>query len=253
MAKAMFRQRGRKANHKTRFSVKKGWEAVSIVDEPLEDGESRYEFDDPTNPKLVAGVSSARGVDQGESEEHHLKQVLAARSSTAMPAQTRAPTPRPSFILSSHGGGRVNLTPSPSPTPTPPPATTPYIPVPSFSLVDPGLYSSLYPPDSFADTYTNIRFSDTVEECMEGAVEYTMDEEDEEWLLKFNREVEKGEAERVRNGVGVAMARQRTTIGEDEFELIMEAFEKALDEQREEAMRVVSPAFRDSRLGAELS
>lgn len=76
---------------------------------------------------------------------------------------------------------------------------------------------------------------------MDGAVEYTMDEEDEEWLLGFNREVEKGEAERPGNGAGAATARQsRSTIGEDEFELVMEAFEKALDEQREQAMRAVS-------------
>lgn len=94
MAKANFRQRGRKANYKTRFSIKKGWEAVGIVDEPLPNGESRYEFDVPANLKVVAGVSDARGVDHGESEEHHLKQVLAAQSNTATPVQTRAPTPK---------------------------------------------------------------------------------------------------------------------------------------------------------------
>lgn len=245
MAKATFRQRGRKINHKTRLSLKKGWEAIGIVDE-LEEGESRYEFDDPTNALLAAGVSTgARGVDQVESEEHHLKQVLAARSSTATPSQTRAPTPKASFILSSNGGGRVTLTPSPSPTPTPtppPPATTAIIPTPASSgLVDPEVYSSLYPPNSFVDTFTNIRFSDTVEECMEGAIDYTMDEEDEEWLMKFNEEIEKGAAERSRNGEGAARGRQpRSTIGEEEFELIMEAFEKALEEQRETATRAVS-------------
>lgn len=61
------------------------------------------------------------------------------------------------------------------------------IPTPSATgKVDPKRYEELYPIGVWEDTYSYIRFSDTVEDSIEVGKSwgYTMDEGDEEWLEK---------------------------------------------------------------------
>lgn len=225
-------RRTRKFNHKTRFRITRGWEASQIVDEPLENGESRYEFDEAplvahANRALFVGGmgTSARGVDQEESQEVHLKEVLAAKGTPQPPKE------RSTFVL-----GRVDGRMSISPTLPPPSDSAPhtytssYIPTPAVNVVDPDLYSTLYPPPAYSPSFTLLRFSDTVEDSIRGALRYTMDEEDEDWLSAFNRRVEASPVAGASMGK-VKERESRSTISENEFEMIMEAFEGAMDNE----------------------
>lgn len=236
MAKGSYgRQRSRKINHKTRILVKTGLDAVGIINEPLEEGESRYELEDAPDSKLVAGTAThARGVDQGESEELHLKEVLAARSRGGSSSGGTS-TPKTAIILNQVAGRFVA---------SPPPPTSTVIPTPSSSgRVDSAFYSSLYPSGVYSDSQQLLRFSDTVEESITGAVDYDMDEQDEDWLTSFNRKVEEGKAKVNRKGES---KEERSTITEDEFESIMEGFELAMEELTDSQQSV--SAFARSRL-----
>lgn len=72
-------------------------------------------------------------------------------------------------------------------------------------------YDSLYPRGAFAQPATYIRFSSTVEECT--GISYCMDERDDEMLRSINEQA--------------AEAREKTSpCGEDQFELVMNAFEE---------------------------
>jgi enhancer of polycomb-like protein len=237
MAKASSRGfRSRKINPRTRILVRSGYDAVGIEDDALPEGEA-VELDDPTNPKLAGAGADTRGVDKSEEFEHHLQAVL----NHASASRSTNPSPAPGSSPASRADGRTSL-----PSPLSPVATV----VKAF-IPTPETFARLSPKGAWTSPYSYIRFSDTVEDCLRGAVEYTMDEDDEDWLEEFNASVARGrageeehDARRDRKGKGRASSGEErgtriSRISEDEFELVMETFERET-ERRAPMAHVVS-------------
>lgn len=125
-----------------------------------------------------------------------------------------------------------------------------FIPTPdSTGIVDD--YTILYPPNKLAESTSYLKFSQTVEECVSGALAhgctYYMDERDKDWLDKINEEA-RGEGTSAQGSlVSPSRSSARSTkakgkepesnspvsISEDEFELVMGVFELVTHEKTE--------------------
>ncbi|KAL8287001.1 hypothetical protein RQP46_004007 [Phenoliferia psychrophenolica] len=265
MAKASTRFRNRKINFKTRITVRVGSHALDYDDDG-NDGEVEFE-EDKSGSQGGAGTVDT-GVDKEEEGEVHLQAALA--SSTA------SVTRQPSFAT---GGSSSRGGPS-SPAKVAPKA---FIPTPdSRGTIDDATFDALYPPNSWVDPVTYVRFSDTVEDAQIGAANYNMDDDDEDWLEQHNAQAgppttaqqpENGKAplDPVPNGTttpgrGARDRKGKGTekngkderpphntilvggpIGEDDFELIMETFERLTEEKAPMAHvdTELLPAFTD--------
>jgi len=202
------RNRNRVTN-KTRLKVIKGnIEADPII---LDEDEER------------ARVISTAGVDAEDANEHHLQAVLSAASHRATTLAQKA----------SRGlGAGKNEKPKES---------TAFIPVPDAAGVVED-YASLYPSSKWIDPASYVKFSSTIEECIEMSLvdgfTYFMDERDVEWLEKNNQDARgegtSSQAARA-GGSHPRSARSKgkdvetTTpviMSENEFELVMGLFEK---------------------------
>ena len=181
------------------------------------------------------------GVDKEEEGEVHLQAVLASSSASV--------TRGTSFTLNlgaRNSGVSISTTQKPKA----------FIPTPdSTGTIDQALFDRLYPSDAFVDPISYIKFSDTVEEAQIGAVGYTMDEDDEDWLEAYNLSVagssegkssvnsspvaagssadasNRGGRARVKGDKGKEKDSASGPIGEDEFEEVMELFERVTEEK----------------------
>lgn len=171
MAKASTRFRNRKINFKTRLPVRTGSAVSAFEEDDGFEGEVEFEEDKNGNRK---GLET--GVDKEEEGEVHLQAVLA--SSSASVSATRSGG-HPS---SRNPGGSTIISTAPRPKA--------FIPTPdSTGTIDADLFRRLYPSAMYVDPSSYIKFSDTVEEAQIGAIGYTMDEEDEDWLEAYNATV----------------------------------------------------------------
>ena len=148
MAKGSGRFRNRKLGFKTRINVEVG---VVIEDDPL-DADLDIEDD-----KAHKGVET--GVDKDEEGEVHLQQVIASAAAYVGGTPSRA----------DKGKKREAA----------------FIPTRSSQTIPEAEYRALYS-TGYVDPISYIRFSDTVEDTQKGAIGYTMDEDDEDWLEDFN-------------------------------------------------------------------
>jgi enhancer of polycomb-like protein len=250
MAKGSGRFRNRKLGFKSRIAVRVG--VVDFEEDPLLEGE--LEFEDEKDGK---GVDT--GVDKEEEGEVHLQAVIA--SSTASVSRTTT------------GAGASSSSSSSSSKPV----AKAFIPTPdSAGTIDDATFSQLYP-KGYTDPITYIRFSDTVEDATIGAVEYTMDEDDEDWLEAYNASFapgakprgaaavednsangraardRKGKGEKARTEKGDEKGGEVGPISEDDFERVMELFEKVTDQKAPMAHVVSSSSLVRSRFRAEYS
>ncbi|GAA5914529.1 Epl1p [Sporobolomyces salmoneus] len=237
MAKGSGRFRNRKLGFKTRINVEIG---VVIEEDPLEvdgldleDGEGIHERGGSNSQNNSAGGGGNRdkqkgiqtGVDKDEEGEVHLQQVIAS---------TAAYVARNTTGGSSLANGKK-------------PASA-YIPTRSSTTLPDEEFTALYKP-GYVDPISYIRFSDTVEDTTKGAINYTMDEDDEDWLEDFNEQfsrsttLDKGKGregeEKVEPYDAFADAGKcldelsdpNSALSEDDFEKIMELFEQVTDEK----------------------
>lgn len=207
MAKGSGRFRNRKLGFKSRILLQIG--VVDFEEDPLD---AELEFEDE---KASKGVET--GVDKEEEHELHLQAVIAS---------SNASVSRPAGSSAKAKAARV------------------FIPTPeSAGTIDETTFRELYP-KGYVDPVTYIRFSDTVEDATTGAVEYTMDEDDEEWLEAYNASLLPGGKAKAGGSVEdsprrkskadkVAKVEDKSTepgpISEDDFEQIMELFEKTTE------------------------
>ncbi|GAA5877392.1 hypothetical protein JCM1840_006086 [Sporobolomyces johnsonii] len=160
MAKGSGRFRNRKLGFKTRISVEVG---VVIEEDPL-DADLDVEDD-----KAHKGMET--GVDKDEEGEVHLQAVIASTAA---------------YVAKNTTAGSSSLDKGKKPA-------SAYIPTRSSTTIPDDEYRALYKP-GYVDPVSYIRFSDTVEDTTFGAVGYTMDEDDEDWLEDFNAQFEEGGA-----------------------------------------------------------
>lgn len=260
MAKSSGRFRNRKLGFKTRINVEIG---VVIEEDPLEvdgleleDGEGIHDrgggggghghggsAGGGSNRDKQKGIQT--GVDKDEEGEVHLQQVIA--STAAYVARNTTAGGSSSSSSSSSAAAAANGKK---------PASA-YIPTRSSTTLPDGEYTALYKP-GYVDPISYIRFSDTVEDTTRGAVNYTMDEDDEDWLEDFNEpfaaaaaKSDKGKAKE-RDGdkdsqqpvvveaydafadAGKCLdelSDPKKALSEDDFEKIMELFEQVTDEK----------------------
>ncbi|KAK4048928.1 Enhancer of polycomb-like protein 1 [Microbotryomycetes sp. JL201] len=149
------------------------------------------------------------GVDRDEENELHLKRALTS-SFAKMEGQTQESIPLPSASI----------------------------------MVDRAWYETLYCGASWSDPHTYIRFSDTVERSVRPGTSptYTMDEQDETWLVRLNQEISKTSS--VIIGQQTAHSASLGQVGENEFECLMDAFEMACKELQQRGRKRL-PAFAD--------
>ncbi|KDE06922.1 hypothetical protein MVLG_02809 [Microbotryum lychnidis-dioicae p1A1 Lamole] len=247
MVKSSGRFRNRKLGFKSRISIVLG---VDHFDEdPLED------LDFEEDPK---GKSVETGVDKDEEGEVHLQAVIAASAAAAAASTTNSNSATPGGASSSNSsssgratkdnqdankGGRGDKSEAQK--------DKAYIPTPdAHGAIDNELFYQLYP-KSWTDPMTYIRFSDTVEDTTKGAINYTMDEDDEDWLEAYNKRVglttrsestedpasastpssrRKGK-DKVKAEDSKDDATAATTISEDDFERVMELLEQLADQK----------------------
>lgn len=225
MAKASTRFRNRKINFKTRLGVKTGPAANDYVD----DGAAEtVEFEEDKSK----GDHVETGVDKEEEHEVHLQAILTTAGRTGSGALQKA-------------------------------SAKAFIPTPdSTGTISTEAYRLLYPSNVFHDPATHIRFSDTVEDSIRGAANYTMDEDDEDWLEAYNAAIQQqltngqqaadGDAKEnnagaVVNGRSPREKKQKgrdssstAVISEDDFEEVMEFLEKVAEEKAPMAHVVTS-------------
>lgn len=231
MAKGSGRFRNRKLGFKSRILLQIG--VVDFEEDPLD---AELEFEDE---KASKGVET--GVDKEEEHELHLQAVIASSSAS----------------VSRPGGSATSVK-----------AARAFIPTPdSAGTIDETTFRELYP-KGYVDPVTYIRFSDTVEDATTGAVEYTMDEDDEEWLEAYNASLLPGGKVKAGSSVEdsprrkskadkVAKIEDKSTepgpISEDDFEQVMELFEKTTELKAPMAHVVSAPSTSVSELLADFS
>ncbi|KAH8921937.1 hypothetical protein BT69DRAFT_1335169 [Atractiella rhizophila] len=168
------RFRNRKINFKARLPVKLGALDTGHDDGFIEDyranGHDSEKVDVKGEPEKLE-----TGVDKDDEGEYHLQAAinasLASLQSTAASLATKSEQPQKSAPSTSQ---------------------IPYIPTPDATgTISDETYNEFYRSKAFIPPHSNIRFSDTVEDSMltgevGGAATYTMDEEDESWLLAWN-------------------------------------------------------------------
>ncbi|KAK4053156.1 Enhancer of polycomb-like protein 1 [Microbotryomycetes sp. JL201] len=190
MVKATGRFRNRKLGFKTRLALAIG--VSDFEEDPLDE----FEIEDEKGHKAVE-----TGVDKDEEGEVHLQAVIASAAA---------------YVAKATGGATSKVDRAFIPTPD------------STGTIPDAEYRRLYS-KGYVDPVTYIRFSDTVEDVIQGAVDYTMDEDDEDWLEEYNKSVTKS------NGKSVdSNSRDETGFGpisEDDFERVMEMLEKTTDKK----------------------
>lgn len=219
MVKASGRFRNRKLGFKTRIALAIG--VSDFEEDPLDDIEIEDE-------KAQKGVET--GVDKDEEGEVHLQAVIASAAA---------------YVAKATGGATKSVDRAFIPTPD------------SAGTIDEALYKQLYT-KGYTDPITYIRFSDTVEDVIHGAVDYTMDEDDEDWLEAFNAALNakssaggsprsrKGRPDQPKAEPSDDKAADLAPISEDDFERVMEVLEKTTDRKAPMA-HVVS--YRPGRAG----
>ncbi|KAK4058596.1 Enhancer of polycomb-like protein 1 [Microbotryomycetes sp. JL221] len=190
MVKAAGRFRNRKLGFKTRLAL-----AIGVSDFE-EDPIDEFEFDDEKGSKAVE-----TGVDKDEEGEVHLQAVIASAAA---------------YVAKATGGATTKVDRAFIPTPD------------STGTIDEKSYRELYT-RGYTDPVTYIRFSDTVEDVIRGAVDYTMDEDDEDWLEAHNKSVTKSKTKDATD-TGDKPA-SFGPIAEDDFERVMEMMEKTCDKK----------------------
>lgn len=118
-------------------------------------------------------------------------------------------------------------------------APLPYIPTPDAkgTVED---YDALYLTHGYTDPHTYIRFSDTVEDAT--GVAYNMDEDDEDWLIQYNKEHKPGGGSSSANKSSSSRSSpgrkdkgkepaDAQPLSEYDFELIMDHFEVVTEEK----------------------
>ncbi|BGP18848.1 hypothetical protein JCM10213_003503 [Rhodosporidiobolus nylandii] len=201
MAKGSGRFRNRKLGFKTRIAVEVG---VVIEDDPLEE----LAVDAVEDDKGRKGPET--GVDKDEEGEVHLQAVIASTAAAV-----------------SRAGDKGK-------------AKQAYIPTRATATVEISdeEYYNLHK-RGYTDPFSYIRFSDTVEDCVRSgcAASYTMDEDDEDWLEDFNARVaaQAAKGKQVATSAAAAGAEKEAKglapLSEDDFELVMEAFELGTDQK----------------------
>ncbi|EJD39969.1 hypothetical protein AURDEDRAFT_187187 [Auricularia subglabra TFB-10046 SS5] len=196
MARDKPRARGTRMTNKTRLHVLLGdHEGVEPI--PIEDDE-----------EAVRGLSTA-GVDADDANEHHLQAVLsaAALKQQALHA-TRTTRSHAASSNDAQASSSLNVA----------------IPIPAANGVAENV-ETLYPSGVFKEPVTMIRFSDTVEECIQDGLTgenatYYIDDDDEGWLMRYASRKSKGKGkEKEEDGTPAS-------ISIDEFELVMGMFER---------------------------
>ncbi|KAI0065205.1 hypothetical protein BV25DRAFT_146653 [Artomyces pyxidatus] len=179
-----------------------------------------------------ARVVSTAGVDAEDANEHHLQAVLSAAAQRHFNPHQRATR------------GASSSTQKPQDA---------YIPTPDNTGVTED-YERWYSPDRWKDPVSYFKTSDTVEEALDGNLAhgftYLMDEHDKEWLDKNNEEA-RGEGTSAQGALSTSGSTARLSqrsakakgkesdmthpvaISEDEFELVMDLFEKLTHENAE--------------------
>lgn len=259
MAKGSGRFRNRKLGFKTRINVEIG---VVIEEDPLEvdgldleDGEGIHDRGGSNsqsnstsggggngggggNQKQPKGIQT--GVDKDEEGEVHLQQVIA--STAAYVARNVVPGSSSSSSSGGAGGGGGAVQKKPA---------SAYIPTRSSTTLPEEEFKRLYK-TGYVDPISYIRFSDTVEDTTKGAVGYTMDEDDEDWLEEFNERFqctsrekgkEKEDGQEGLEGEGEydafedagkcldELSEPKKGLSEDDFEKIVELFESVTEEK----------------------
>jgi enhancer of polycomb-like protein len=208
------RFRNRKINFKTRIAIHTGSLDVPDFAEDELDDATQANGADGTSQKNKGRLGVETGVDKDEESEHHLQVAIAASAASL----TRR-------------SGRVSSQPAAASSSSKVPSA--YIPTPDATgLVN--TYDSLYSSSAWSDPLTYIRFSDTVEDTQ--GVEYTMDEVDEAFLTSLAPEIvdpwsANGDRERRSPRKGKETEGSIVRLGEDEFERIMDAFERVTEEK----------------------
>ncbi|KAF8329698.1 enhancer of polycomb-like-domain-containing protein [Cantharellus anzutake] len=185
---------------------------LKVIDGDVEDAELVFIEEDSDKNKVL----DTAGVEHEDAKEEHLVKVLAAATQRI--------------------SGRIPKSTEEKPS-------TAHIPIPDATgVVD--NYLEHYPEGVWTDPAAYVKSSDTVEECVDGAIlggsTYDMDERDVEWLQK-NNSIALGEGSSsaipspTRNvktrGKDIASDRLSFVITEDEIELVMGLFEKFTDEK----------------------
>ncbi|GAA6003382.1 hypothetical protein JCM10207_000307 [Rhodosporidiobolus poonsookiae] len=198
---------GRFRNRKLGFKTRINVEiGVVIEDDPLD---ADLDIEDDKGRK-----GPETGVDKDEEGEVHLQAVIASTAAQVSRGGSHGKKPAQAYI---------------------PTRGTTEIPDAEFRA----LYRSGY-----VDPFSYIRFSDTVEDCRKGA-DYTMDDDDEDWLEEFNAQIAARTAAPAANGDDDASGRRTkgkaaadgpssgltAPLSEDDFEWIMEVFETVTDQK----------------------
>ncbi|KNE88654.1 hypothetical protein PSTG_17928, partial [Puccinia striiformis f. sp. tritici PST-78] len=253
MPKVSARFRNRKINFRTRITIHTG-----TLDTPSDHDEDDYAFEDDRR-QSIGGATTDRshivetGVDKEEESELHLQKVINASTAALMRSAVNPRTPASpgvtaeladtaalSTLATQSSTTRTGLTANEYKRPS-------HFPIPDAAgLVDPATYEALYAHSKIFLPSSYIRFSDTVEDTL-GGVLYTMDEEDEEWLNRFNSE-HAPPSEQNQNGSTPDKNRRANSrkgkekertgneidgpgrLAEDDFEAIMDYFEKTTEE-----------------------
>ncbi|GAA5896207.1 hypothetical protein JCM6882_008518 [Rhodosporidiobolus microsporus] len=223
MAKGSGRFRNRKLGFKTRINVEIG---VVIEEDPLD------EHLDVEDEKGRKGPET--GVDKDEEGEVHLQAVIASTAAYVASSSSSA-------ALDPKGKKKASSSQAHA-----------YIPTRSCVEIPDEEYRALYK-SGYVDPFTYIRFSDTIEDVTKGAVAYTMDEDDEDWLEDFNAQfaapgakkddatpaaeddAPSGRGARAKGKASASADDDSASsslpgpLSEDGFELVMEVFELVTD------------------------
>lgn len=252
MPKVSARFRNRKINFRTRIAIHTG-----TLDTPSDN--EADEFGPENDQRQSNGAPADRrntvetGVDKEEESELHLQQVINASTAALLRSAVNEHKPASPGVIgelvdtaaNSSSAVATQLNDSTQSS------IVPHIPIPDAAgLADPAAYQALYAHSKIFLPSSYIRFSDTVEDTL-GGVLYTMDEEDESWLNWFNTENsssfdpvgktssaldENGKNRRSNSRKGKEKERTSTELeglgrlGEDDFEAIMDHFEKTTEE-----------------------
>ncbi|WFC99168.1 Enhancer of polycomb-like protein 1 [Malassezia yamatoensis] len=194
------RMRTKKLNYKQKICIQRG-DSLNGAGSALVNGIV------PEFETSESRQDSTFGVDSHELTEHHLQAALSSHQLEATQSSSNGATKRAYHI--------------------PTPKTT--------EVLNGQQYSNLYPPNSYSDPVTYVRYSDTVEDNLRGAP-YCMDDDDLGWLQKHNDKVQKQLEQALKpiksNSVAskehelkLQSPEKYLVVGEDEFETVMSVFE----------------------------
>ncbi|WFD34065.1 Enhancer of polycomb-like protein 1 [Malassezia cuniculi] len=189
---AASRVRTKKLSHKQKLCVQRGSQLPAAANALI----------NGIVPDIDGGDNqqdSTFGVESHELVEHHLQAALSSSQlETVQGAQGANAPNKPAYHI---------------PTPK------------SNEVLTQAQYDSEYPPNSYSDPVTYVRFSDTVECSIRGAP-YCMDEDDQTWLDRHNDNARK-ELNQLSEKARTARAQDPAfvVISQDVFETVMSVFE----------------------------